>query len=96
MVCEAFSAMPRALNCGRYRFISAGASVPGVNWNSSSMPATVRVSYGLLIRSLGSIRVMLPPVANALPIPVSTWPWAPRGRYRPNWYWARRLMALPA
>ncbi|MNP79136.1 hypothetical protein D3C76_1769050 [compost metagenome] len=36
------------------------------------------------------------PLDNALAPPRSIWPWALRGNVVPNWYSARRLMALPA
>ncbi|MCY1432934.1 hypothetical protein D9M71_489510 [compost metagenome] len=96
IICVAFSAMHKARNCGRYRFISAGASVPGVNWNSTSRPAMVRVCSSLSIRSVGGIRVTVPPLGVLLPRPASTWPFSPRGSRLPNWNCARRLMALPA
>src|ERR1700743_1796923 len=52
-------------------FISAGASVPGVSWNS-----TVRPSSGIepfwLIETLGAIRVMVP-VDRPRPMPAPVW-----------------------
>ena len=50
-----FSATHRALNWGNHVFISAGASVPGVIWNSMSTPYTSRVSPVAVIRSFGAI-----------------------------------------
>ena len=40
-VCVQFSAMQSAWYCGKRKFISAGASVLGVSWNSISRPSTV-------------------------------------------------------
>ena len=47
MVPVMFSAAQKALNCGKYVFISAGASVPGVFWNTIFTPSTVSSSKSL-------------------------------------------------
>jgi hypothetical protein len=52
-------------------FISAGASVPGVFWNTIFTPSTVRSSMSSLIMTFGGIRPRLP-VAVFLPIDWST------------------------
>ncbi len=54
----------------------------------------VRVS-SLSTVAVGAIRLTgARPIV--LPKPVSTWPRGPGGRMMPNWYCARRLIALPA
>lgn len=75
----AFSAMQSARSCGKYRFISAGASVPGVCWNSTSMPSIRCVSIAFSITTEGGIRPIVPPAVTLLLRPVSTWPRTPRG-----------------
>ncbi|MCY1351465.1 hypothetical protein D9M69_377300 [compost metagenome] len=95
-ICVVFSDMHSARSPGKKKFISAGASVPGVSWNSTSTPATWWVSYSCLISSVGSISVRVPPTGTLLPMPASTWPFSPRGSSEPNWNCARRSMALPA
>ncbi|MNN80285.1 hypothetical protein D3C81_1970020 [compost metagenome] len=77
-------------------FISAGASVPGVNWNSTSTPLRVMRCSGWLISSVGAIRLTVALAGTPLPSPASTWPRGPRGRGAPYMYWARRFMAGPA
>ncbi|MNJ03158.1 hypothetical protein D3C73_1633740 [compost metagenome] len=71
MVPVMFSAAQNALNCGNQVFISAGASVPGVLWNSISIPSMVRVSKSLVMKRLGSISPMLP-IEAFLPMAMST------------------------
>ena len=43
----AFSAMHSARRSGKRKFISAGASVPGVSWKTISIPSTVSSLAGL-------------------------------------------------
>ncbi|MDT4851332.1 hypothetical protein FQZ97_855100 [compost metagenome] len=76
-------------------FISDGASVPGVIWNSSVTPSTVSSWPVRSIRSVGSIRPMLP-WEMVWPRPALTLPSALRGSIAPYMYTARRDMALPA
>ncbi|MNE49324.1 hypothetical protein D3C81_1566430 [compost metagenome] len=92
----AFSDMLSALSCGKYTFISDGASVPGVSWNSNCTPAMSWLSSGWTIRSVGAIRLMVPPIGAPLPIPVSTWPRSVLGTAPPLWYMPRRNIAVPA
>ncbi|MNF02959.1 hypothetical protein D3C76_1280060 [compost metagenome] len=73
MVPVMFSAAQKALNCGNQVFISAGASVPGVLWNSISTPSMVTVSKACLMVRLGAIKPRLP-LAAFLPMAMSTWP----------------------
>ena len=75
--------------------ISAGASEPGASWNTMSMPSMRRFSIVLSTVEVGAISVSAPR-ATALPRPVSTAPRGPGGSKMPNWYCARRLIALPA
>ena len=60
MVLVVFSAIHMALNCGKKVFISVGASVPGVIWNSMSTPSTVILVPVLLMMSVGMINVGRP------------------------------------
>ena len=46
---------PHALNCGKWVFISAGASVPGVIWNTICTPSIVTFSPVCLISRVGRI-----------------------------------------
>ena len=54
-------------------FISTGASVSGVFWNTIFTPSSVISSKSLLISRFGAIRPVLP-LATFLPIAWSTWP----------------------
>ena len=86
MLCKAplaFSAMHSARRSGKYRFISAGASVPGVNWNSIRTPSMVRISPVAVMLSLGGTSVTVPR-ARVGPSPDETWPVGDRGNSQPN------------
>ena len=71
MVCEQFSAMHSQPWSGKKKFISAGASVSGVNWNSMRTPSTSSSWPVAVMSSVGAIR---PGIANgmAVPRPLST------------------------
>ena len=73
-----FSAAQNALNCGNQVFISTGASVSGVFWNTIFTPSMVISSKSLVIKAFGAIRPTLP-LATFLPIDWSTWPKGSRG-----------------
>ena len=87
--------MHNARNCGNQKFISAGASVPGVSWNSISTPSTVSVWPVSVIVSVGWMSEIVPS-EFVFPSPASTWPRGPRSRVAPYMYWARLLIATPA
>jgi hypothetical protein len=67
MVPVMFTAAQKAMNCGKYVLISAGASVPGVFWNSIFTPSRVISSKSFATQGLGSISPRLP-AAVFLPI----------------------------
>ena len=90
------SAMSSTRNCGKYISISAGASEPGASWNTISTPSMVRVSYGPARSTPVGRDQRDRAAATVLPRPVSTWPRGPGGSSAPNWYCARRLIAVPA
>ncbi|MNN48926.1 hypothetical protein D3C81_1634270 [compost metagenome] len=92
----AFSETQSACICGRYRFISEGASVPGVSWNTTCTPEMSWVSSGWAIRLVGAIRLMVPPSGTPLPIPESTCPRSLPATAPPLWNMPRRNMAVPA
>ncbi|MOA00492.1 hypothetical protein D3C78_1198580 [compost metagenome] len=83
MVLVVFSAIHMALNCGNQVFISAGASVPGVIWNTIFTPSMVSSSPVLWTNSVGSISVAVP-VETVWPRPALTPPCALRGSSAPN------------
>ena len=95
IVCVQFSAMHNQRWSGKKKFISAGASVSGVSWNTILMPSTTSSWPVWVMSSVGAIR---PARASgvALPRPQSMWPRGPGGSNGPNWYIARRIIALPA
>ena len=70
---EVISDMHRALKAGRKNTNSAGASVPGVIWNSKSTPSIVRASPVSRIESLGTTNPVVPR-ESAAPRPVVTNP----------------------
>ena len=55
-----FSARSSTLKSGSQTFISAGASVPGVIWNSRVTPSTVKVWPVWSMETLGGTRVWVP------------------------------------
>ena len=77
-----FSAIHIALNCGKYVFISAGASVPGVIWNTIFTPSTVISVPVFFTSSLGTISVTVP-VDVVCPSPPFTPPRSSRGSKAP-------------
>jgi hypothetical protein len=72
----------RALNWGKWKCISEGASVSGVSWKTIFTPSTVNSVGVLSMITLGSIRVIVP-IEFVLPRPASTWPRGPRGSSMP-------------
>ena len=77
-----FSAMQRAWWSGKRTFISAGASVPGVSWNSMRMPSTVRCSPVAVMLSVGAMSEGMP-IEVVWPRPAPTWPKGPRASAAP-------------
>ncbi len=79
-----FSAMHSAPWSGNMKFISAGASVPGVFWKTMRTPSTVSSVPVAEISSVGAIRS---PCARGivLPSPLSMCPRGPGGTSMPNW-----------
>ena len=55
-----FSAIHSTLVSGSQVFISVGASVFGVSWNTIRMPSTSISSMGLVIKRVGAIRPTAP------------------------------------
>ncbi len=96
MVAVQFSAMHSARNPGNRKFISAGASVPGVRWNSISTPSMVWVSPVTVTSWVGASKPLDPKIGVPRPSPESTWPRSVRGSSIPYMYNARRFMAVPA
>ena len=86
--------MNTARTCGRWKFISAGASVPGVSWNTMVTSPTV-ISWPVwVIRSVGAISDKVPADGRG-PRPEVISPWAEHGKVWPNWNRARRIIAGP-
>ena len=56
----AFSAMHSARWSGKRKFISAGASVPGVSWKTIRTPSTVSSWPVWVMSTVGGIRVTVP------------------------------------
>ena len=56
-----------ALNCGKYVFISTGASVSGAFWNTIFTPSSVISSMSLLTSRFGAMSPTLP-LATFFPI----------------------------
>ena len=90
-----FSAAQNALNCGNQVFISTGASVSGVFWNTIFTPSSVISSKSLEISRFGAIRPT-EPAATFLPMDWSTWPNGLRCSSVAYCTWLRRDIALPA
>ena len=82
IVLVVFSAIHIALNCGNQVFISAGASVPGVIWNTIFTPSIVSSLPVLLMMSVGSDQRAVP-VDVVWPRPPLTPPCALRGSSAP-------------
>ena len=84
IVWQPFSARFSTLNCGKWKFISAGASVSGVSWKTISMPSMVCRSTACVMSMFGAIRLVVPrPIA--LPRPLSTCERGPGAEVGPNW-----------
>ncbi len=95
IVCVQFSAMHSRRLSGKWKFISAGASVPGVIWNTTRTPSMTSSVPVALISSVGGMRLTVPSEV-VLPRPASTWPRGPAGSSGANMYSARRSIAGPA
>ena len=78
----AFSAMHSARRSGKRKFISAGASVFGVSWNTMWMPSTVSSCPVWVMSTVGGISVTVP-VEVVCPRPAPTWPAGPFGSSAP-------------
>ena len=78
----AFSAMHSARRSGKRKFISAGASVPGVIWKTIRTPSIVSSCPVRVMSTVGAIRPS-EPVDVAMPRPVLTWPVGLRSRIAP-------------
>lgn len=82
MLCVAFSARHRARRSGKRKFISAGASVPGVTWKTIRTPSTVSVWPVRVMSRVGGTSVRVP-LETAGPSPVLIWPSGALGRWSP-------------
>ena len=87
--------MHRALDSGRKKQYSAGASAPGVYWNTNRTPS---MSISWPVRSTMSVggNSAIDPVLVEGPNPAPTEPSGPGGTALPYMYDARRAMTLPA
>ncbi len=94
-MCVQFSAMHSSLKSGKWKFISAGASVPGVIWNTILTPSTTSSVPVSQISSVGGMSPTVP-TAVVLPSPASTWPLSPVASRGANMYNERRSIAGPA
>ncbi len=95
MLCVAFSARHSARRCGKRKFISDGASVPGVSWKTIRTPSTVSSWPVRVMSTVGGISVMVP-VEVVIPSPAPTCPSGVLGSRSPYMNMARRVIALPA
>ena len=98
MLCRlwvAFSAMQSARWSGKRKFISAGASVPGVSWKTMRTPSSVSSSPVRAMSRVGGISV-IEPVEVVRPRPAVTWPSGALSSSAPYMYEARRAIAGPA
>ncbi|MEZ5217895.1 MAG: hypothetical protein R2715_15225 [Ilumatobacteraceae bacterium] len=79
-----FSAVHSHPRSGKKKFISAGASVSGVSWNSTRTPSMSRTVPVSVISSVGAIN---PENQNGTPLPrpQSTCPRGLAGSSGPNW-----------
>jgi len=87
--------MHSARRSGNKKFISAGASVPGVSWNSISTPSTVSCWPVCVISAVGGISDTVP-VEVVMPSPAPIWPSGDLASSAPYMYTARRFIAAPA
>ena len=84
IVATMFSAAHNAFHSGNHVFISAGASVPGVFWNTIRTPSIVSSSMSSTMSTVGGIRPAAP-AATPLPIAWSTCPNGLRSSRVPYW-----------
>ena len=75
----AFSATQSAAWSAKKKFISAGASVPGVSWNSMVTPSRTSTWPVWVTSRVGAMRPTGPSDA-AWPSPQPIWPAGPRAR----------------
>lgn len=92
MLCVQFSAVHSHPWSGKKKFISAGASVSGVIWNTMRTPSTTSSAP---VSHTSSVGAMSPGGQNGMPLPspASTCWRGPCGSSGPNWYIARRTIA---
>ncbi len=95
MLWVAFSARHSARRSGKRKFISEGASVPGVSWKTIRTPSTVSSCPVRVMSTVGGISVTVP-VEVVMPRPAPIWPSGAFGRRSPYMNIARRVIALPA
>ncbi len=95
MLWVAFSARHSARRCGKEKFISAGASVPGVSWKTIRTPSTVSSCPVRVTSRVGGISETVP-VEVVIPSPALTCPSGDLGSRSPYMNIARRVIALPA
>jgi hypothetical protein len=79
-----FSAIHSALYSGIQVFISRGASVLGVYWNTIGTPSTSNSSISSETKRVGAIRPVAP-AGMRWPNPYVTKPCWPEGSSRPYW-----------
>ena len=91
----AFSAMHNARRPGKWKFISAGASVAGVIWKMIRTLSSVSSCPVRVMSSVGAIRPTCP-AEEPVPSPIPNVPAVPMGRLVPAWYTPRRSIAVPA
>ena len=75
----AFSAMHRARCAGKKKFISAGASVPGVTWKTTRTPSIVASCPVWVTSTVGAISEMVP-LEVVMPRPAADLAGRPAGR----------------
>ncbi|GHC71776.1 hypothetical protein GCM10007079_04490 [Nocardiopsis terrae] len=92
---QAFSAVHSALLSGRWKFISAGASVPGVIWKTNRTPSSTSSWPVRVISRVGGTSPTLP-WEVPMPNPMPTRPSGPAPRPKAAKYMPRRIMAVPA
>ena len=82
MVPLQFSAMHSIRRSGKWKCISAGASLSGAIWNTRRTPST---TSSWPVRSISTVGAISPDAwtARDLPSPQSTWPRSPAGSSSP-------------
>ena len=81
-MCVEFSAMQRARRSGKWKCISAGASVPGAIWKTMRTPSTTSSSPVVVTSTVGTMSVTDPDDV-VWPSPAPTCPRSPRGSDAP-------------